>query len=158
MSKVRISLIKESKKWNLHKEISSKKFIQEISDYIFLYLKKDDEKYSFSVNFSDDKSVQDLNFKYRQKNSPTNVLSFQNKYKDPISKFSYLGDIIISFEAIEKESIEQNKSFENHFTHILIHGILHLLDYDHIKTPDRIKMEKVEIEILSFFGIKNPYL
>ena len=69
-----------------------------------------------------------------------------------------LGDMVFSYETIEKEAEEQNKTFKNHFTHMLIHSYLHLFAYDHIKAKERKEMESIEIEILKNFGIDNPYI
>lgn len=107
-----------------------------------------------AIVLADDDFVKDLNSKYRGKNKPTNVLSF------PDSDFSLshnLGDIILAIETIETEAKEQKKSLHAHTTHLLIHGFLHLLGYDHIEEKDAEKMEQKEIKILKKLGIKDPY-
>jgi probable rRNA maturation factor len=103
-----------------------------------------------SVVLADDKFVQDLNYQYRGKNKPTNVLSFCGEGDE-------LGDIVLAFETIRREAKEQGKSFSAHTSHLVIHGVLHLLGFDHENSKHARKMEKKEIAILAGFGFKNPY-
>jgi probable rRNA maturation factor len=119
-----------------------------------------------SVVLADDPMVKDLNAKYRGKNSPTNVLSFGD-FEEPLTKEKFarhlikpllLGDIVLSYETLERESIDQTKSFRDHMSHLLVHGFLHLLGYDHQNEKDAARMEAIEIKILSSIGIENPYL
>lgn len=113
-----------------------------------------------SIVLANDSFIQELNSKYRNKDKPTNVLSFPQTELEDLKlniPFISLGDIIISFETIEREAKEQNKEFKNHYTHMLTHGCLHLLHYDHMTEEEAEVMEKLEIEILEDLGIKNPY-
>lgn len=103
-----------------------------------------------SVVFTSDIHVQILNHEYRGKDKPTNVLSFPQD-------MPMLGDIVLAYETIERESVEQKKSFEDHLTHLLVHGALHLLGYDHEDDKEAEEMEALEIEILAGLDIKNPY-
>lgn len=96
------------------------------------------------------KEMTKLNETFRLKKGPTNVLSF------PFEK-PYLGDIVICSEVVKKEARDQNKSLTAHFAHMVIHGTLHLLGYDHVKEKDAVKMEKLEIKILKNLGFPNPY-
>ena len=109
--------------------------------------------YSVSLLLGDDQLLQKLNNQFRGKNCPTNVLSFPyHSIKDTanqkINMQQYLGDIAISYDRVLKESIDEGKSFKDHFTYILIHGILHLLGYDHVKDEDAALMEETEFRIL----------
>ena len=115
-----------------------------------------------SVTLTNDHHIQQLNNDYRGKNSPTNVLSFPqlNNDKDlehTTEPIIMLGDVVVALETIEREAIEQNKTLQDHFIHMVIHSILHLLGYDHENQSDAETMEALEIKILSDMGIKNPY-
>lgn len=114
-----------------------------------------------SIVLAGDFFIQDLNKQYRDKDKPTNVLSFPQTTAKELDEqtppiFS-LGDIILAFETIEKEALEQNKTFQNHLQHLIIHGCLHLLHFDHIEDDEAEIMERLEITILNDLGIKNPY-
>lgn len=106
----------------------------------------------WSIRLTNDTGIQQLNRDFRQKDKPTNVLSFP--HDDP----EYLGDIAISYETIKREAEEQGKDFIHHFTHMLIHGFLHLNGYDHETDAEAEEMESLEIKILADMGIENPYI
>ena len=127
------------------------------------------DKYStaeISVLLACDERLQELNSDFRHNDKPTNVLSFPNyeiydaDYNSIITKNDpFLGDIAISYNTIYNESIEQDKSLKDHFTHMLIHGVLHLLGFDHQDDQNATKMENLEIKILQkYFNINNPYI
>lgn len=109
-----------------------------------------------TIVLSNDTTVQELNKTYRQKDQPTNVLSFplmapQDLYGSLES--SYLGDIILAYETVFSESPE----LFNHTSHLMVHGLFHLLGFDHIDDAEADVMEKKETEILTLFSIPNPY-
>lgn len=114
-----------------------------------------------SIVLSGNNAIQKLNKTYRNKDKPTNVLSFPQTTAADIydmhTPIIHLGDIIIAYETIAQESKVQNKDIRDHYTHMLVHGCLHLLHYDHETDEDAKEMEALEIEILHAFGIKNPY-
>ena len=113
-----------------------------------------------SVVLTDDASVQVLNREYRGKDKPTNVLSFAALDGDdplPPEGPVHIGDIILALETLRREAEDLGKPLQDHFTHLLIHGTLHLLGYDHENDDDANIMESLEISILSTFGIENPY-
>lgn len=105
---------------------------------------------------------QELNAQYRQKDKPTNVLSFPSEIPSDIvdELVQYpLGDLVICIPVVLQESVEQQKNAQHHFTHLVVHGVLHLLGYDHeISDEDAEEMEQLEIEILAKLAINNPYL
>ncbi|MBN2676302.1 MAG: rRNA maturation RNase YbeY [Alphaproteobacteria bacterium] len=105
-----------------------------------------------SVLLTLDEEMRALNYQYRQKDQPTNILSFETS--DP----EVLGDLVLSFETIETEAVAQRKTFENHLAHLLVHGVLHLLGRDHLTDEEAKKMEAEEVKILKIlFDIPNPY-
>ena len=116
-----------------------------------------------SVVLSDNDQVQDLNRDYREKDKPTNVLSFPAlDCEEPGHLLLepgplHLGDIILAYGVVETEAKDQGISFEDHFSHLIIHGVLHLIGYDHIYDEEAEEMEAAEIAILGDFGIANPY-
>lgn len=115
-----------------------------------------------SITLSNDESIRNLNRDYRNKDKPTNVLSFPqiDWTKDNIdanNPLIMLGDVIVALETIEREAHEQEKRLQDHFIHMLVHSILHLCGYDHEIETDAEAMEKLEIDILNEMGIKNPY-
>ena len=109
-----------------------------------------DDQVVVSVVLADNKFVHDLNKRYRGKDSPTNVLSFENEW--PLA-----GDIIIAYGVTRDEANAQGKSFLAHFAHLLTHGALHLQGYDHLTDKDAVKMEKLEKKLLRQLGYRNPY-
>ena len=108
-----------------------------------------------SISFSGDKKVMELNNCFRKKKSATNVLSFPSNYK--FNNTLFLGDIIFSIETIIREAKRDNKSLQNHLTHLFIHAVLHLLGYDHESDAQAERMENLEIAILKTLNINNPY-
>lgn len=118
------------------------------------------EVIEISLVFGNDDFVQNLNKTYRQQDKATNVLSFPQTESGELESnhpFVSLGDIIIAYETIKAESLSQDKHVVDHFTHILIHGCLHLLHYDHQDDKEAEEMENLEIHYLQDMGIKNPY-
>lgn len=104
-----------------------------------------------SIVFADDAFIRDLNKRYRNKDKPTNVLSF------PQDGGTSLGDVVLAFETIKKESREQNKKLKDHAAHMLVHGTLHLMGMDHENDGEAEEMESLEILVLKGLGVKNPY-
>ena len=100
--------------------------------------------------------IQVLNNEYRGKNQPTNVLSFASEIPVEVGE-AILGDVVICVEVVREEAIVGDKDFTEHLSHMLIHGILHLLGYAHDELEVANKMESIEIEFLEKLGIKSPY-
>lgn len=98
-----------------------------------------------------------LNSTYRHKKGPTNVLSFP--FDPPPGLFSpFLGDLVICAELVNQEARQQAKNCLAHWAHLVIHGCLHLIGYDHLHAKEAIQMETVEIKLLKDLGYENPYL
>ena len=112
-------------------------------------------KTSISISFSDDEKVMELNNCFRKKKLATNVLSFPSN--NTFNKQLFLGDIIFSIETIQREANRDNKNVIDHLIHLFIHGVLHLLGYDHVTEEQAKKMEDLEIKILGNLKIDNPY-
>lgn len=109
-----------------------------------------------SIVLTDDEEQQVLNRDWRGIDKSTNVLSFpQIEPFGPVS--GLLGDIILARETLVKEADEQGVSFDDHFTHLVVHGFLHLLGYDHIDDADALVMEGLETQILASLGVADPY-
>jgi probable rRNA maturation factor len=105
--------------------------------------------------FCDDDRMRELNRQFRGVDKPTNVLSFPGP--EPTESAYFLGDIALAYPTILKESKEQSKSLECHSRHMIVHGFLHLLGFDHENPADAEVMEAAEIRILKGMGIENPY-
>jgi len=111
-----------------------------------------------TIRIVDKDEMTELNSTYRQKNKPTNVLSFPFDMPEELEEDTpLLGDIVICAAVIAEEAIAQEKSAEAHWAHMVVHGILHLLGYDHEQDQDAEVMEAEEIKILHSLGFNNPY-
>ena len=146
--------------------ISNEKFEKVITNISHILIEKGYNKELYlSILLTDNNYIKQINKKFRKKTSPTNIISFPsddfNYHKFTNNKQQgislHFGDIIISLEKILSESKEKNKNFKNHFYHILLHGLLHLLGYDHNDEESANNMENLEISILNSIGIDNPY-
>lgn len=129
------------------------------------------EEFEICVMGCDDSRIAELNTEFRGKPSPTNVLSWPAEdlapegegdrphlpQADPLFGAAELGDIAISFDTCAREAQEAGLTFDAHVTHLVVHGILHLLGYDHIRDGDAALMEGTEVEILGKLGIPDPY-
>jgi probable rRNA maturation factor len=107
-----------------------------------------------SLLFADDAFVHDLNARYRGQDKPTNVLSFP---APPGPGPRQLGDIVLAYETVAREAAEAGKPFRDHTAHLLVHGLLHLLGYDHENDAEAEIMERREAEILETLDIPDPY-
>ena len=109
-----------------------------------------------SVLLTDDPEQRELNRQWREKDSSTNVLSFpQIEPFGPVT--GLLGDISLARETLEREAAELDKSLDDHFTHLMVHGFLHILGYDHLDETEAVQMESLETQILAGLGIDDPY-
>ena len=126
-----------------------------MADHILVDQKKDGLR--VNLKFVSSQEMKKLNKNFRDKNLDTNVLSFPASY-DAQKISGELGDISMSIPYIKTESQNLNRDEEDHMMHLLAHGILHLLGFDHQKNQDANIMEAQEIKYLEFFKIANPYL
>lgn len=111
-----------------------------------------------SLVFTDDAAIREINREWRAQDKPTNVLSFPAFPLEPGGKPGpMLGDIVLARETIEREAADLGKPVDEHLTHLLVHGFLHLFGYDHMDAEEAEEMEGLETRILSELGISDPY-
>ena len=110
-----------------------------------------------TIRLVDEAEGRELNHTYRHKDYATNVLSFPADVPDELLDIPLLGDLVICVAVVEREAAEQGKSLEAHWAHLVIHGCLHLLGYDHIEDEEAEEMESLERELLAELGHPDPY-
>ena len=110
-----------------------------------------------TVRIVDEAESHQLNLTYRGKDKPTNVLSFPFECPDEV-ELTLLGDLVICRQVVEQEAREQDKPLMAHWAHMVVHGCLHLLGYDHIEDAEAEEMESLETEIMLGLGFEDPYL
>jgi probable rRNA maturation factor len=108
------------------------------------------------IRIVDEAEMTQFNEQYRDKKGSTNILSFPFEVPEGVDS-NLLGDILVCAPVVEKEAQQQHKERDNHWAHIIVHGVLHLLGYDHVDDQDAEEMEALEIKILKKIKIKNPY-
>lgn len=144
---------------------------ERVARAVLLDQELDPDAWEISLIGCDDARIADLNAEFRGKPTPTNVLSWPAQdlaaeedgdepyFPEPFvpGERDGLGDIAIAFQTCAREAEEAGKSVHDHVTHLVIHGVLHLLGYDHIRDADAQLMESIEVRILAALGIANPY-
>ncbi len=154
MNKSRSIFIKKTKEWT-EQEVS---FVSEVLEHTFENMLNGNElNHEVSVLLTNDEEIRELNKKYRKIDKPTNVLSFSITSDTIVNELRMIGDIVISKEKILSEAKDQNKTFNDHLAHIVIHGFLHLLNFTHDSKEDSTIMENKEAELLKMIDISNPY-
>ena len=131
--------------------------LQQFEQWVQAALKDVEEECELSIRVVDEEESAELNSSYRGKNGPTNVLSFPFESPIPMEP-RLLGDLIICVPVVEKEATQQQKSLTDHWAHMVVHGCLHLLGYDHIEDDEAEIMEALEVSILKSVNIANPYI
>lgn len=130
--------------------------IDQFQNWLHQVAKKLDTKGKICIKIVDEAESQNLNKTYRQKDKPTNVLSFPSDIPEFVES-THLGDLAICAQIVEQEAQEQSKHINDHWAHLTIHGCLHLFGYDHIEDSQAEIMEALEIELLDKLEISNPY-
>jgi len=113
-----------------------------------------------SIQVVDEQTISELNETYRHKSGPTNVLSFPFEAPPGLPEDeaeALLGDIVICAQVVASEAQQQHKSLQAHWAHMVVHGVLHLLGYDHLNDEEAEQMESLEIRLLSELAFPNPY-
>ncbi len=141
---IAVDVVTKNKKW-----VGKEKLVERLAKKLISLVKSDAQE--ISISLVSDRQMKKINLQFRDKNKPTNVLSF------PAFDRLFLGDIVIAYETLEREAKEQKKKFNDHLTHLILHSILHLLGHDHEEEKMAQKMEKLEIKILKQLDIENPY-
>ena len=115
------------------------------------------DEVEMTVRIVDEAESHELNLTYRGKDRPTNVLSFPFECPDEV-ELLLLGDLVICRQVVEREAVEQEKPLMAHWAHMVVHGSLHLLGYDHIEDDEAEEMESLETQIMQGLGFDDPYL
>ncbi len=110
-----------------------------------------------AVSLADDARVREANRAFRGKDAPTNVLSFPAAPPDRIGSSPFLGDVILAYETVAREAETEGKAIGDHLAHLVVHGVLHLIGYDHMTDDEAERMEHLETAILASLAIADPY-
>lgn len=162
MALLDIQISVEAESWPSEEELLA--FSSRVLDPAAEFLqKKEDQPFpkmptELSLVFTNDAAIREINAEWRDKDKATNVLSFPAYPLEPGGMPGpMLGDIVIAHETVAREALDLEKSFEDHLTHLLVHGFLHLFGYDHIETDEAEEMEGLETRILAALGLSDPY-
>lgn len=163
---ITVEIAKELDEWDNYPEINEELFSRLTSLVLSRYPNFSSVvEVELSILLTGNKQMQLLNSQFRSKDKETNVLSFPDIEIDwrkivefvPDNNYMYLGDIALGYEVIVLEAKNKSISFQDHFKHLVLHAILHLIGYDHIEDNDAKAMESIEVEILESIGTKSPY-
>ena len=109
------------------------------------------------VNLVGDVDMRALNAHWRGRDAPTNVLSFPAAEPSHVREAKLLGDVLIAFETVNREAEDEGKTLADHFSHLVVHGFLHLIGFDHVDDARAAEMEALEIRVLARLGVADPY-
>ena len=130
---------------------------EQIEQWATAAVQPQSDEVEMTVRIVDEAESHALNLNYRGKDRPTNVLSFPFECPDEV-ELPLLGDLVICRQVVEREAQEQDKPLMAHWAHMVVHGSLHLLGYDHIEDDEAEEMESLEIQIMTGLGFADPYL
>ena len=130
---------------------------EQIEQWATAAVQPQSDEVEMTVRIVDEAESHALNLNYRGKDRPTNVLSFPFECPDEV-ELPLLGDLVICRQVVEREAQEQNKPVMAHWAHMVVHGSLHLLGYDHIEDDEAEEMESLETQIMTGLGFADPYL
>ena len=130
---------------------------EQIEQWATAAIQPQSNEVEMTVRIVDEAESHELNLNYRGKDRPTNVLSFPFECPDEV-ELPLLGDLVICRQVVEREAQEQDKPAMAHWAHMVVHGSLHLLGYDHIEDDEAEEMESLETQIMTGLGFADPYL
>ena len=130
---------------------------EQIEQWATAAVQPQSDEVEMTVRIVDEAESHELNLNYRGKDRPTNVLSFPFECPDEV-ELPLLGDLVICRQVVEREAQEQDKPVMAHWAHMVVHGSLHLLGYDHIEDVEAEEMESLETQIMTGLGFADPYL
>ena len=130
---------------------------EQIEQWATAAVQPQSDEVEMTVRIVDEAESHELNLNYRGKDRPTNVLSFPFECPDEV-ELPLLGDLVICRQVVEREAQEQDKPVMAHWAHMVVHGSLHLLGYDHIEDNEAEEMESLEAQIMTGLGFADPYL
>lgn len=130
---------------------------EQIAQWATAAVQLEGDEVEMTVRIVDEAESHELNLTYRGKDRPTNVLSFPFECPDEV-ELPLLGDLVICRQVVEREAAEQEKPLMAHWAHMVVHGSLHLLGYDHIEDDEAEEMESLETQIMQGLGFDDPYL
>ena len=130
---------------------------EQIEQWATAAVQPQSDEVEMTVRIVDEAESHELNLNYRGKDRPTNVLSFPFECPDEV-ELPLLGDLVICRQVVEREAQEQDKPVMAHWAHMVVHGSLHLLGYDHIEDDEAEEMESLETQIMTELGFADPYL
>ena len=130
---------------------------EQIEQWATAAVQPQSDEVEMTVRIVDEAESHALNLNYRGKDRPTNVLSFPFECPDEV-ELPLLGDLVICRQVVEREAQEQDKPLMAHWAHMVVHGSLHLLGYDHIEDDEAEEMESLETQIMTELGFADPYL
>ena len=170
-SKIDLDVVINNPQWTENVDFDALKVAEEVKDLTFEYVAENfehellslDKNFNLNLCLSDNEEVHHLNKEFRDMDKPTNVLSFANVDDEAfwdcleVEDVAELGDIIIAYETLREEAEIKHITLYAHYCHLLVHGFLHILGFDHQNDEEAEEMEGAEIEILEKFSIDNPY-
>jgi probable rRNA maturation factor len=156
MNAPKIDLLNQTEHTNCPSLSDFTQWVDATCQYLTMTLAKKLPKGELTFVIIDTATMTNLNQEFRHKSGPTNVLSFPDQPHPGLTEYGF-GDVVFCFDVMQQEAQEQHKPLQEHFAHLTIHGVLHLLGYDHCDDASANAMETLEANILNTLHITNPY-
>lgn len=152
---IALDIIIEAGEWSRIPDVEA--LAQRAADAAVAVAEETHKDFEVSVMLADDARIRELNRDFRGKDKPTNVLSFPAPEQSGPTGSRHLGDLALAYGTLVREAEEESKELAHHFAHLIVHGILHLLGYDHETDEEAEVMETLEVKALANLGIADPY-